>query len=71
VTTRAVLEHLPEQRERGDHRRSFEVHAHHAVSVFELGRKQARSDDRDDAVDERDSYPEADQREHVEHACLQ
>ncbi len=64
LRARLELENLPEQRERDDDRRRLVVDAD-APMLDEALRKHAGRDGRNDAVDERRSGAETDQRPHV------
>ena len=68
LAPRTELEHLAEQHERGDDRRRLEVHGDAAVVRVHRGREGARCEHRDDAVEERRTGPQRDQREHVQAA---
>ena len=56
LLARSQLQHLPEQDERRDDRRGFEIDGDRAVVAAESRREKARRDGGDDAVGPRDAY---------------
>ena len=66
LAARAQLQHLPEQHQRGDHRRRLEIDRRHTAVHAKRRRQRARRQQREDAEQVGDAGAERDQREHVQ-----
>ena len=64
--SRAQLQDLPQQNQRGDHRRRFEVDGHFAVGPAKRLRKNSRRNCRGQAVEVCSARAHGDQREHIQ-----